>query len=240
MSYTSYPQKDGSITPNTRANPFPPAVEPQVQHHLENRSGKLTPHPYYKYLLDQMDTLTMERLPEIGDAIRYSNLYVCGDGAHNHLNRLGSHAWVFSTAAGEVLWCGAGPTIGHVTMTSPGRSELSGITALLLLLLWIFTDQNITTGQVTLFCDNKKSIRYIFDEALTSPLDQIKPDIGLIISAKYILRLLPIRVKHEWVKGHYKGPDRAPNMISMNGWMKWQRIIIHSIDGLSYWTLITC
>jgi hypothetical protein len=114
-------------------NPFPPAVEPQVQHHLENRGGKLTPHPYYKNLLDQMENLMMERLPEIGDAIRYNDLYVCSDGAHNHSNRLGSHAWVFSTAAGEVLWCGAGPTIGHATMTSPGRSELSGITALLLL-----------------------------------------------------------------------------------------------------------
>ncbi len=128
--------------------------------------------------------LMMERLPEIGYAIKYRDLYVCSDGVHNHSNRLGSHAWVFSTAAGEVLCCGAGPTIGHVTMTSPGRSELSGITALLLLLLWICTDRNITTGQVTLFCDNKKSIRYIFDEALTSPLDIIKPDMDLIISAK--------------------------------------------------------
>jgi hypothetical protein len=190
-------------------NPFAPAEEPPVQYHLENRSGKLTPHPYYKYLLDQMENLKMERLPEIGDAIRYNDLYVCSDRAHNHSNRLGSHAWVFSTAAGEVLWCGAGPTIGHVTMTSPGRSELSGITALLLLLHWICTDQNIITGQVTLFCDNKKSIRYIFDEALTSPLDQVKPDMDLIICAKDIIRLLPIRVKHEWVKGHYKGPDRA-------------------------------
>jgi hypothetical protein len=94
-------------------------------------------------------------------------------------------------------------------MTSPGRSELSGITALLLLLHWICTDQNISSGQVTLFCDNKNSIRYIFDEALTSPLDQVKPDMDLIISAKDILGLLPIKVKHEWVKGHYKGPDRA-------------------------------
>jgi hypothetical protein len=208
--------KQGGTTSTTdieitiSGNPFPPAEEPRVQQHLETRGGRLTPHPYYKYLLDQMENLIMERLPEIGEAIRYSDLYVCSDGAHNHSNKLGSHAWVFSTAAGEVLWCGAGPTIGHVNMTSPGRSELSGITALLLLLHWICMDQNISSGQVTLFCDNKKSIRYIFDEALNSPLDQVKPDMDLIISAKDILRLLPIKVKHEWVKGHYKGPDRAP------------------------------
>jgi hypothetical protein len=73
-------------------NPFPPAEEPLVQKHLESRGGKLTPHPYNKYLLDQMENLIMECLPEIGEAIRYNDLYVCSDRAHNHSNRLGSHA----------------------------------------------------------------------------------------------------------------------------------------------------
>jgi hypothetical protein len=144
------------------------------------------------------------------EVLIYGDLYVCSDGSHSYSTRLGSHAWVFSTAAGEVLWCGAGPTIGHVTMRSPSRSELSGVTSLLLLLLWICKDQNILSGHVTLFCDSNKSLRYVFDDALKSPLDQVKPDMDLILSAKDILHLLPITVKHEWVKGHYRGPDRAP------------------------------
>jgi hypothetical protein len=115
----------------------------------------------------------MEKLSDIGDAIRYNDLYVCSDGAHSYSTRFGTHAWVFSTAGGEVLWCGAGPTVGHVTMTSPGRSELSGITSLLLLVHWICTDQDISEGQVTLYCDNNKSLRYVFEEALDGPLDQL-------------------------------------------------------------------
>ena len=191
-------------------NPIPPTREQLERQHLEKSGGKFTPHPYYRYLLDQIDTLNLERLSDIREALIYGDLYVCSDGSHSYSTHLGSHAWAFSTAAGEVLWCGAGLTIGHVTMTSPSRSELSGVTSLLLLLLWICKDQNILSGHVTLFCDSNKSLRYVFDDALNSPLDQVKPDMDLILSAKDILHLLPITVKHEWVKGHYRGPDRAP------------------------------
>lgn len=58
--------------------------------------------------------------------------------------------------------------------------------------------------------DNSKSLRYMFEASLISPLDQLKLDMDRIICAKDILKLLPIRLKHEWVKGHYRGPNRAP------------------------------
>jgi hypothetical protein len=57
------------------SNPFPPAEEPPVPTHLRVRENKITPHPYYKYLLDQMDHLNMEKLSDIGEAIRYKDLY---------------------------------------------------------------------------------------------------------------------------------------------------------------------
>jgi hypothetical protein len=56
------------------SNPFLPPAEHPVQHHLEELSGKITPHPYYKYLLDQMVDLNMERLSDIRDALIYGDL----------------------------------------------------------------------------------------------------------------------------------------------------------------------
>lgn len=86
------------------SNPFPPTADPLIQTHLNEQRGEITPHPYYKHLLDQMDDLNMQQLPDIGEAIRHSDLlYVCSDGLHNHSTWFGSHAWVFSTVDVEVL-----------------------------------------------------------------------------------------------------------------------------------------
>lgn len=91
-------------------------------------------------------------------------------------------------------------------MTSPACSELSGITSLLILLHWKCTTGNITRESATLFCDDSKSLEYVFDEVTTNLLHNLKPDIDLILSAK-VLSILPIKIHPRWVKEHYKGPD---------------------------------
>jgi hypothetical protein len=49
---------------------------------------------------------------------------------------------------------------------------------------------------------------YCTGSAQTNTYQKAKPHFFVTI-ANHILKLLPIKVKHEWVKGHYKGPDRA-------------------------------
>lgn len=58
-------------------------------------------------------------------AITLMDLHICPDGAYKQTQHQGSHAWVFSTGDGNFLWEGSGPVIGHTSLMTPYRAELS-------------------------------------------------------------------------------------------------------------------
>jgi hypothetical protein len=95
---------------------------------------------------------------------------------------------------------------------SPYRAELSGLTSILFIVLWVTALRSIEKGAVTIYCDNSSALDHVFAAIRMSnnPLQQLIADIDLISCAKDLLLQLPvdIQIRKEWVKGHYTGSDR--------------------------------
>jgi len=85
-------------------------------------------------------------MDSIGQAISQDDLYVCSDGSYLKTSSHGSHAWVFSTSTGTVLWYGAGPACGHSALMAAYRAELSGLISFLYLLNNTCYEQEIQPG----------------------------------------------------------------------------------------------
>mmetsp|Transcript_1981 Transcript_1981/g.3051 ORF Transcript_1981/g.3051 Transcript_1981/m.3051 type:complete len:373 (-) Transcript_1981:3129-4247(-) len=89
---------------------------------------------YFKRLVGPIQTPSEEDLLEIVTNLLSGQLLVCSDGSFYSHSGTGSHAWVFATAAGQILLQGAGPIDCHPKQLSSYRPELGGITSLLFLL----------------------------------------------------------------------------------------------------------
>jgi len=141
--------------------------------------------------------------------IREGSLLTCSDGSHEPEIDFACQAWVFADSTGHILWCGFGPTDGNPSMLSSYRSELAGITELLFLIQLIVQHLEITTGTVTLFCDNTSALGNVFD---LYPKRGIYPmlqrDYDMLGMARKVWKELPITVISKHVKGHYKGENR--------------------------------
>ena len=112
-----------------------PGAAVLTNHILPSDDG-FTPHPYYAQLLDWDSTELLSMIPSIALALE-QGLHICADGSYLKDSKQGSHAWVFANDQRQVLWKGAGPSVGHPTVMSPYRAELSGLTSVLFILLWI-------------------------------------------------------------------------------------------------------
>lgn len=104
---------------------------------------------------------------------------------------------------------GAGPIDGHLLLITSYRTELGGITAVLYILLLIVRSAKLTTGTVTIYCNNKAAIEAIFAENPRRGIyPMLKPDYDFISIAREMCNKMPITIVERWVKGHYKGDDR--------------------------------
>jgi ribonuclease HI len=167
------------------------------------------PHPYYLELL-QWDTTSISLQCEtLARSITRHELHICADGAFRKTIGQGTHAWVFSTEDGVILWRGSGPALGHRDLLTFYRAELAGLTSVLFVLHWVSKQIPIDEGTVTIYCDNDAALNEMFYAGLPSnnPYTQLTADIDLITMARDLLLQLPItvQIKHQWVKGHYKG-----------------------------------
>ncbi len=102
-------------------------IAPPKSNHVQHDGS---PHPFYKSLMRwdaHMPTTLRNHLESEG-------LCICGDGAYLQEHGQGSHGWVFSTRAGEILWSGSGPAFGHNSLMTPYCAELSGLITVLFIL----------------------------------------------------------------------------------------------------------
>lgn len=106
---------------------------------------------YFKRLIGPFQPPTEANLLDIANAISTGTLLVCSDGSFCSHSGTGSHAWLFSTSIGVVLFQGAGPIDCFPYLLSSYRPELGGITALLFLLSVLTKAYDIAEGSVTLF-----------------------------------------------------------------------------------------
>ena len=177
--------------------------------YLQRFQAHLYESQYFTRLIGPMRMPTEKELLEIANHIEGGTLLGCSDGLFSPNSGTGSHAWLFSTPAGEILMQGAGPIDCHPTMLSSYRPELGGLTSLLFL-LYVFTDTyEIQGGTVTLFCNNTSAVENIFEKYMKRGIfSLLAVDYNLLVLARSILPALPIKVLGRWVKGHYTGDER--------------------------------
>jgi hypothetical protein len=166
-------------------------------------------HQYFQRLLGPTPAITDATIEAIGVYIKEGSLLTCSDGSYEPEWDFACQAWLFSDSLGNILWSGAGPTDGNPDMLSSYRSELAGITTILFLLQQIVAYLEITSGAVTLYCDNTGAVENVFD---LYPKRGIYPmlerDYDMLGTARKIWRELPITVTGKWVKGHFTGDNR--------------------------------
>ena len=143
--------------------------------------GSPTPHPYYQQLLNWNTNTILPAIPSIATALVNGTLHICADGSYIKETLQGSHAWVFATSKQHIIWKGAGPSVGHSEVMSPYRAELSGLTSVLFLLLWICQNAGVETGSANVYCDNISALDKVFSKERPSnnPLRQLLADIDL-------------------------------------------------------------
>jgi hypothetical protein len=200
------------ITLLSSTSPLCPLLVPSSPQHIQRDADVSEPHPYYTELLD-WDRSEIESItPSLITAMTENKLHICADGSYVKETKQGSHAWVFADNQRQILWKGAGPSMGHSAVMTQYRAELSGLTSILFLLLRICNEHDVEGGDVIVYCDNISALNQVFTKTHPSnnPLKQLATDIDLIACARDILLQLPVdvHISKEWVKGHYTGKNK--------------------------------
>jgi hypothetical protein len=184
-----------------------------------DKPGEVLPHPYYCELM-QWDTNDITpKLEDIAQAILSSDLHICADGAYRKIVGQASHAWVFSTGQQEILWKGAGPTLGHTKLMTPYRAELTGLVSVLFILHWVCSHIQLKKGgSIFIYCHNETALSETFKQVrpTNNPYKMLAVDADLITLSRDLLLWLPITVtlKHKWVKGHYQGKHQLSHELN--------------------------
>jgi hypothetical protein len=88
------------------------------------------------------------------------------------------------------------------------RAELGGLIAILFTIYRICSHYEVESGRAKFHCDNKGVIKNVFSLSTPTISQFFHTDYDLVIIAKRLLRLLPVTIVAEWVKGHYTGDNR--------------------------------
>ncbi len=106
--------------------------------------------------------------PGLITAMTENKRHICADGSYVKDMKQGGHAWVFADNQRQILWKGSGPSMGHSAVMSPYSTELSGLTSILFLLLWVCNEHGVEGGDVIIYCDNISALNRVFTRARPS------------------------------------------------------------------------
>ncbi len=149
-------------------SPLCPLLASTFPQNIQRDADISDPHPYYTQLLD-WDRSEIESItPGLITAMTENKLHMCADGFYVKDTKQGSHAWVFADNQRQISWKGAGPSMGHSAVMTPYRAELSGLTSILFLLLWVCNEHGVEGGDVTIYCDNISALNQVFTKACPS------------------------------------------------------------------------
>ena len=178
---------------------------------LLDRPG--THHP----MLLSIQTLSIEARRRVGDIIIPSSsdmsevtaaitnstaICVC-DGSMKH--RRGSHAWILSSVDTYVKLEGAGPSDGNPATMTSYRPELQGLVALLSIIHLLTDTYSISSGSITIACDNISAVHKVEDMISFPALYIISPtakEYDLLIVIRELLISIPVTMIPVHVKGH--------------------------------------
>jgi len=189
-SETSFPAAKESASPNLWKHAEVPAV-------FNN-----TPL-FYQHLLNT--PLSEAVCQEIAMEIKEEQLVTCSDGACDINTSKASHGSVYaSNLLQQTIATASGPVDGNPSLVTSYRAELSGIVAVLYTIYRICEYYQVTSGTMTLYCDNKGA----FTPIRPGITLYFKTDHDLLEVTQSLLQLIPITIATQWMKGHYTGLDR--------------------------------
>jgi len=193
-SETSFPAAKESASPNLWKHAEVPAV-------FNN-----TPL-FYQHLLNTPSSEAV--CQEIAMEIQEEQLVACSDGACNINTSKASHGSVYaSNLLQQTIATASGPVDGNPSLVTSYRAELSGIVAVLYTINRICEYYHVTSGTMTLYCDNKGALKHAFTPIRPGITPYFKTDHDLLEVTQSLLQLIPITIAMQWVKGHYTGLDR--------------------------------
>ena len=164
---------------------------------------------FYRRLVGPIIPPSEQDLLSLRNHLESGNLLACSDGSFSRSGGTGSHAWVFSTNVGKILFSGAGPIDCHPDLLSSYRPEVGGLVGVLYILYSVVCTFSIAKGAVTIYCDNKSALENVFDTNLKRGIyPLLAVDYDLLQVARELRSKLPIKVSSQWVKGHYTGEHR--------------------------------
>jgi len=138
-----------------------PLASPDLWIHTTVPEAFQNAHPIYQHLLNTLPT--DNECQDIAQELSQGHLVACSDGAYAKKTATSNHAQVFASGlVCNIVATGVSPVDGHPALLSSYRSELSGFLAALYIVFRICQHYNITTGQMTLYCDNKGALRTPF------------------------------------------------------------------------------
>jgi len=172
--------------------------------HADTPAAFADTQPFFQHLL--CNPLTEEESIAIATEIKERTLVVCSDGACDNSNSKASHGVVFASELLQqtVASC-AGPVDGHPSLVTSYQAELSGIVATLYRVYRICQFYNITTGAMKLYCDNKGALTNAFKPIRPGITPYLNTDHDMIEVTQSLIKLIPIVITTQWVKGHYSG-----------------------------------
>lgn len=65
-------------------------------------------------------------------------------------------------------------------------------------------------GAITVYCDCSKALKNVLKPNFHSLIDYLVYDNNLIQESKYLLKITPIKISLQWVKGHPTGENEQP------------------------------
>jgi ribonuclease HI len=167
-------------------------------------------HPFFQHLL--CNPLTEEECQDFAVEIREKTFAVCSDGACDTSRAKASHGVVFaSELLQQQVAVNTGPVDGHPDLVTSYRAELSGIVATLYAADRIYQFHNISAGAMKLYCDNKGdkgALTNAFKPIKHGIMPYFRTDHDMIEVTQSLIRLIPIVITTQWVKGHYSGNNK--------------------------------
>ena len=156
------------------------------------------------YLIDEV-RLPADDGKAIAEGIRTGTCAAVADGSFDdNKDNAGTAAFTIHANQGDrAPITGANWTTGRKQEQCSHCSELGGIIAILIMLETIAHCYSITSGKVTIRCDNDTAVDQSADDG---PIKVDQKSFDYLQEIRNRLKVLPIEVEFLWVKGHKKGP----------------------------------
>jgi ribonuclease HI len=203
---------DVAILLATCRDPIPPsAIRQPDMSDLTLDSIRNEQHKQDKWAIAEWDC-KHETAVRIAEAIQDHTATAISDGSYKNDN--GTSAFLVCAEDDSQRIVGVNAVPGSCKEQSAYRSELAGISGILLVLQILCTKFKIHSGSIEIGLDGQQALLAASEDW---PLNIAQPDFDLLKDIRAKIQKLPIKVKWHWIKGHQ---DDDIDYQNLDSWAK--------------------